>query len=88
MKNKTINRVEVIDHTKSLEGGGGRAYVFWGEEGETEVETSIQDGGKTLKVVITPKKKKKKVFPKKLFDNVFKQMDKTFEEMDKLFKNF
>ena len=45
-----VNRVEVIDHTKSVEKGGGRAYVFW--EDKAEVELSLQDEGRTLKVFI------------------------------------
>jgi hypothetical protein len=39
------NRVEVIDET-------GRAYVFWGKEGNVSVELHKQDGGRTLKVFI------------------------------------
>ena len=46
-----VNRVEVIDHTKPVEQGGGRAYVFW--EDKAKVEISIQDDGRTLKVFIS-----------------------------------
>lgn len=48
-----VNRIEVIDHTKSFEQGGGRAYVFW-EDG-VNVELSLQDDGRTLKVFISKK---------------------------------
>lgn len=50
-----VNRVEVIDHTKTLEEGGGRAYVYWKGESKQSVEIQLQDGGKTLKVFITKK---------------------------------
>ena len=45
-----VNRVEVIDHTKSLQDGGGRAYVLRQEH--INVEVMLQDDGKTLKVFI------------------------------------
>lgn len=48
-----VTRVEVIDHTKSYEQGGGRAYSFW-QEG-VEVAVDLQDEGRTLKVFISPK---------------------------------
>ncbi len=48
---KKVNRVEVIDHTKSVEEGGGRAYVFW--EKSAKVELSLQDNDRTLKIFIT-----------------------------------
>lgn len=51
MDTSKVTRVEVIDHTKPLEEGGGRAYVFW--ENEAKVELSLQDDGKTLKVFIS-----------------------------------
>ena len=50
MNTSKVNRVEVIDHTKSVEKGGGRAYVFW-EDG-AKVELSLQDEGRTLKIFI------------------------------------
>jgi hypothetical protein len=59
-----VNRVEVIDHTKSVEEGGGRCYTYWSEypaeDGETPdiknplVEIRLQDNGRTLKVFISP----------------------------------
>ena len=55
-KMKKINRVEVIDHTKSVEDGGGRAYVKW--EDELDVAIDIQDEGRTLKIFINKLKKK------------------------------
>ena len=45
-----VTRVEVIDHTKSFEEGGGRAYVF--HEDGAKVSLDIQDEGRTLKVFI------------------------------------
>jgi hypothetical protein len=51
MDTTKVNRVEVIDHTKSFEQGGGRAYVFW--EDEANVEIQLQDDGRTLKVFIS-----------------------------------
>ena len=53
---KKVNRVEVIDHTKSVEDGGGRAYVKW--EDELDVAIDIQDEGRTLKIFINKLKKK------------------------------
>lgn len=46
-----VNRVEVINHTKPIEEGGGRAYVFW--EDKAKVELSLQDDGRTLKIFIS-----------------------------------
>lgn len=45
-----ITRVEVIDHTKDLEHGGGRAYVKW-QDG-IKVEQQLQDDNRTLKIFI------------------------------------
>lgn len=58
MDTSKVNRVEVIDHTKSLEEGGGRAYVFW--EDSAKVELSLQDEGRTLKVFIAKLEESKK----------------------------
>jgi hypothetical protein len=44
-----VTRVEVIDHSKSIEQGGGRAFV---KTDCVEVELSYQDDGKTLKLFI------------------------------------
>ena len=44
-----VNRVEVIDHSKSAEDGGGRVFV---KRGCVEVELSYQDDGKTLKLFV------------------------------------
>lgn len=51
MKTHKVNRVEVIDYTRSLEEGGGRAYVRWDDHLLISVE--LQDDGKTLKVFIS-----------------------------------
>ena len=56
---KKVNRVEVIDHTKDLEDGGGRAYVRWDDD--IDVELQLQDDNKTLKIFITKKKLKEEV---------------------------
>ena len=44
-----VNRVEVIDHSKSAEDGGGRVFV---KKDCVDVELSYQDDGKTLKLFI------------------------------------
>jgi hypothetical protein len=44
-----VSRVEVIDHSKSAENGGGRVFV---KKDCIEVELSYQDDGKTLKLFI------------------------------------
>ncbi len=44
-----VNRVEVIDHSKLAEQGGGRVFV---KRDCVEVELSYQDDGKTLKLFI------------------------------------
>lgn len=54
MDTSKVNRVEVIDHTKDYQDGGGRAYTFW-EDG-VDVVISLQDDGRTLKVFIRPSK--------------------------------
>lgn len=50
-ESSNVNRVEVINYHKEL----ARDYVFWGKEGEVEVELSYQDDGRTLKIFIKPK---------------------------------
>ena len=44
-----VNRVEVIDHSKTLEQGRGRVFV---KTDCVDVELSYQDEGKTLKLFI------------------------------------
>lgn len=44
-----VNRVEVIDHSKPAEQGGGRVFV---KRDCVDVELSYQDDGKTLKLFI------------------------------------
>ena len=46
-----VTRVEVIDYTKPVEDGGGRAFLSW--EDTNKVEVSLQDDNKTLKVFIS-----------------------------------
>ena len=48
-----ITRLEVIDHTRDVENGGGRVYTHFNQE--TVVTYEEQDGGSTLKVFINPK---------------------------------
>jgi len=55
MDTSKINRVEVINHTKPLEEGGGRAYVYWDTKNKSKVELSVQDDSRTLKIFITDK---------------------------------
>ncbi len=50
MNTSKVTRVEVIDHTKDVTQGGGRAYFFM-KEG-VQVELSLQDDDRTLKVFI------------------------------------
>lgn len=57
MDTSKVTRVEVIDHTKVIENGGGRCYTFWHEYDEADipnpkVEVHLQDDGRTLKVFI------------------------------------
>ena len=55
MDTSKVTRVEVIDHTKPVERGGGRAYVFYPQNSidDLEVKLSLQDDGRTLKVFIS-----------------------------------
>ena len=50
-----VTRLEVIDHGRNLPSGGlsGRIFVAWAEK--LEVELSLQDDGRTLKVFLTDK---------------------------------
>lgn len=47
----TVNRIEVIDHTRT---GEGRALVKW-ENFKFDVEFDIQDDGKTIKIFLSEK---------------------------------
>lgn len=51
-----VNRLEVIDHTKDFEKGGGRAYIKW-EDYEFGVHLQHQDNGRTLKIFLSRKEK-------------------------------
>lgn len=46
-----LNRVEVIDHTKPLEEGGGRTVIYYKPD-NIHVEIQTQDEGKTLKIFL------------------------------------
>ncbi len=48
MNHRTVNRLEIIDHTDS---GTGRDYVKWVDQ-PFEVELSDQDDGRTLKIFL------------------------------------
>lgn len=57
MDTSKVTRVEVIDHTRGAEDGGGRVYTYWKEydvmdNAKPEVYALLQDGGRTLKVFI------------------------------------
>lgn len=57
MDTSKVTRVEVIDHTKPMEDGGGRCYTFWNgydtaDKKDPKVEVQLQDDGRTLKVFI------------------------------------
>lgn len=55
MDTTKLNRIEVIDHTLSLEDGGGRVYVYWDTKNNTDVELDYQDDGRTLKIFLRKK---------------------------------
>lgn len=62
MDTSRVTRVEVIDHTRDDESGGGRAYTYWHgydvmDWADAEVTVQLQDDGRTLKVFISPPKK-------------------------------
>ena len=46
-----VNRIEIIDHTKPVEEGGGRTYSKLTDE-LVNVHTELQDNDKTLKIFI------------------------------------
>lgn len=46
-----INRVEIIDHTKPVEEGGGRVYSKI--DPKLKVSVSVQDDGRTLKIFLS-----------------------------------
>jgi hypothetical protein len=55
-----VTRVEVIDHTRTFENGGGRVYTYWSEYNDEDIKNpdvtlSFQDEGKTLKIFLFPK---------------------------------
>lgn len=57
MDTTKVTRIEVIDHTRTVEDGGGRCYTYWNEYDEKDsktpkVEVMLQDDGRTLKVFI------------------------------------
>lgn len=59
MDTSKVTRVEVIDHTRGIEDGGGRAYTYWHEYDmmdweKPHVTVQLQDDGRTLKVFISP----------------------------------
>ena len=62
MNTSKVNRVEVIDLTKTIENGGGRVYTYWHtyrteDKEDVLVTLDLQDEGRTLKVFINNKDK-------------------------------
>lgn len=53
MNTEKVCRLEIIDHTKPIEEGGGRAYVKWDKN--IKVEVYLQDDDRTLKVFVSNK---------------------------------
>lgn len=54
MDTSKVTRVEVIDHTKPAEQGGGRhVYAPANSIDDLTVEVQLQDGGRTLKVFVS-----------------------------------
>lgn len=49
-----ITRFEVIDHTKSLEEGGGRTVIYF--DPNKMLELSLQDDNRTLKIFVQDRK--------------------------------
>lgn len=52
-----VTRIEIIDHTKSFEDGGGVVYNFWNEYRKKDsknpkVSLQLQDDNRTLKIFI------------------------------------
>ena len=47
-----VNRIEIIDHTKNIDVGGGVAYVKW-EDYDFQVGFSQQDDNRTLKIFLS-----------------------------------
>lgn len=51
-----VNRIEVIDHTRRIEDGGGRVFVYRTDIPEhRNISLALQDGGRTLKIFIEEK---------------------------------
>ena len=54
MDTSKVTRVEVIDHTKPDEEGGGRRVIVPANSiDDLKVELSLQDDGRTLKVFLS-----------------------------------
>lgn len=51
MNTDNVTRLEIIDHTRPLEDGGGRTVISWDEK--KKIELSLQDDGRTLKIFIS-----------------------------------
>lgn len=53
MDTSKVTRVEVIDHTKPVEQGGGRLVIVPANAVKTlKVDLSLQDDGQTLKIFL------------------------------------
>lgn len=50
---RKVTRLEIIDHTKPLEDGGGRTVLFYDKR--KQIELDYQDDGRTLKIFLSPR---------------------------------
>lgn len=57
MDTTKISRVEVVNHcSHRTEEDRGRVYVYWDAKDRSDIQLSLQDEGRTLKVFIRDKK--------------------------------
>lgn len=58
MDTSKVTRIEVIDHSKAVEDGGGRRFSYWNEYHPDDnpqpiVTVELQDDDRTLKIFIS-----------------------------------
>lgn len=51
LRTEKVTRIEIIDHTRSVEEGGGRIFTHWNKN--TKAELSFQDDDRTLKIFLS-----------------------------------